>query len=235
VIWCSLTVYINEGDDAAIGNRWSCQLHVPEECPVVSMSASRPGRVPCSVHVSFMSRKNGYLNHAAVNNPLKADSHIACRAHAVPLPCRAAKGLEYVFSIWFTQCDRVWFIKMWSVNQTRPHCVNQMGKTHSKTLAARHGRGTEWARHAMCESAFKTAVFLRPEVCVAKPNSDWPCRAGVGIGRSTASSAFSWTGYLLYNHTEQRVKLSAGNKLIQAVFIKFNLLKPTDYVRHRQV
>ena len=30
---------------------------------------------------------------------LKADSHIACRAHAVPLPCRAAKGLEYVFPI----------------------------------------------------------------------------------------------------------------------------------------
>jgi len=30
---------------------------------------------------------------------LKADSHIACRAHAVPLPCRAAKGLECVFPI----------------------------------------------------------------------------------------------------------------------------------------
>jgi len=29
---------------------------------------------------------------------------------------------------------------MASVNQTRPHCVNQMGKTHSKPLAARHGR-----------------------------------------------------------------------------------------------
>jgi hypothetical protein len=28
------------------------------------------------------------------------------------------------------------------MNQTRPHCVNQMGKTHSKSLAARHGRGT---------------------------------------------------------------------------------------------
>jgi hypothetical protein len=41
-----------------------------------------------------------------------------------------------------------------SVNQTRSHCVNQMGKTHSKPLAARHGRGTAWARHAMCESAF---------------------------------------------------------------------------------
>jgi len=31
---------------------------------------------------------------------------------------------------------------MTSVNQTRLHCVNQMGKTHSKPLAARHGRGT---------------------------------------------------------------------------------------------
>jgi hypothetical protein len=41
---------------------------------------------------------------------------------------------------------------MASVNQTRPHCVNQMGKTH-KPLAARHGRGKAWARHALCESA----------------------------------------------------------------------------------
>ena len=32
-----------------------------------------------------------------------------CHAHAVPLPCRAAKCLEYVFPIWFTQCGRVWF------------------------------------------------------------------------------------------------------------------------------
>ena len=44
---------------------------------------------------------------------------------------------------------------MASVNQTRPHCVNQMGKTHSKPLEARHGRGTARARHAMCESALR--------------------------------------------------------------------------------
>ena len=48
---------------------------------------------------------------------------------------------------------------MASVNQIRPHCVNQMGKTHCKPLAARHGTGngmdTAWERHAMCESAFK--------------------------------------------------------------------------------
>jgi hypothetical protein len=30
------------------------------------------------------------------------------------------------------------------VNQTRPHCVNQMGKTPSESLAERHGRGTAW-------------------------------------------------------------------------------------------
>jgi hypothetical protein len=34
-----------------------------------------------------------------------------------------------------------------------------MGKTHSKPLAARHGRGTAWARHAMCESALKHVLL----------------------------------------------------------------------------
>jgi len=32
---------------------------------------------------------------------------------------------------------------MASVNQTRPHCVNQMGNTHSKPLAAWHGMAGE--------------------------------------------------------------------------------------------
>jgi hypothetical protein len=50
---------------------------------------------------------------------------------------------------------------MASVNQTRPHCVNQMGKTHSKSLAAWHGRGTAWARHAMCESALNLPTPLQ--------------------------------------------------------------------------
>ena len=49
---------------------------------------------------------------------------------------------------------------MASVNQTRPHCVNQMGKTHSKPLAAWHARGTAWARQAMCESALKSTTTL---------------------------------------------------------------------------
>ena len=69
---------------------------------------------------------------------------------------------------------------MASVNKTRPHCVNQMGKTHSKPLAARHGRGTGWARHAMCESAFKSQQLrLSPSVhlklVVAPPSGMETC------------------------------------------------------------
>ena len=58
------------------------------------------------------------------------------------------RGLEKngMVGAWHGRC-------MASVNQTRPHCVNQMGNIHSKPLAARHGRGTAWARHVMCESA----------------------------------------------------------------------------------
>jgi hypothetical protein len=46
------------------------------------------------------------------------------------------------------------------VNQTRPHCVNQMGKTQSKPLAERLGRGTAGKRHGMCESAL--IVLITP-------------------------------------------------------------------------
>jgi hypothetical protein len=46
--------------------------------------------------------RNGQLEEfreLSSDGTLKADSHIACRAHAVPLPCREAKGLECVFPI----------------------------------------------------------------------------------------------------------------------------------------
>jgi hypothetical protein len=107
------------------------------------------GKEKCVPPVSVLPRSDELWAN------LKANSHIACHSHAVPLPCRVAKGLVCVFPIWFTQCGRVWFTLHIFMNQTRPHCVNQMVKTHSKPLAARHGRGTAWARHAMCESALK--------------------------------------------------------------------------------
>jgi hypothetical protein len=44
------------------------------------------------------------------------------------------------------------------VNQTRPHCVNQMGKTQYKALVARHGRRTAWERDGLWEVAFNREV-----------------------------------------------------------------------------
>ena len=148
----------------------------------------------------------------------KADSHIACRDHAVPLPCRAAKGLQCVFPIWFTHCGRVWstlpchahamlrpcrssqghstarpsrdgrtvpwpwengMIRAWhgrgmaSVNQTRPHCVNQMGKTYSKPLAARHGRGTAWARYGHGILCVNRPLVCPFGLCTVTPMWKW--------------------------------------------------------------
>jgi hypothetical protein len=85
------------------------------------------------------------------------------------------------------------------VNQTRPHCVNQMGKSQSKPLAAWHGNGMACvnqtqphcvnqmgksqskplvARHGMCELAFRAHCFvhliLAQGFCVLKPNP-WSC------------------------------------------------------------
>ena len=132
-----------------------------------------------------------------------------CRAHAIPLPCRATKGSECLSHLIYTvrpclihlampcpfhaptmpffsmtqhstadfrrPCCAVALRRMvgaWhghgmaSVNQTRPHCVNQMGKAHSKPLAARHARGTAWERHAMCESALRGLFTIIIIACV---------------------------------------------------------------------
>ena len=36
------------------------------------------------------------------------------------------------------------------VNQTRQHCINQMEKTQSKPLVARHGSRNAWAQPTVC-------------------------------------------------------------------------------------
>jgi hypothetical protein len=64
-----------------------------------------------------------------------ANSHKPCHAHAA-----LCHGLEKSLSEWHGR-------GMACVNQTRPHCVNQTGKTQSKPLAAWHGRETAWTRH----------------------------------------------------------------------------------------
>ena len=125
--------------------------------------------------MSFLSAGSEVTTEA-----LKADSHIACRSHAVPLPRRGADGLECVFpndlhsaavsdshlpcpchaptmpffsrpqhstAVLCCGLEKNGMVGAWhghrmaSVNQKRPHCVNQMGKTYSRPLAVRHGNG----------------------------------------------------------------------------------------------
>ena len=82
-----------------------------------------------------------------------------CSDHAVLLKGTAHHG-RFSTAVLHSGLEKNGMIRAWygrgmaSVNQTRPHYVNQMGKKQSKLLAARHDRGTAWARNAMCESAF---------------------------------------------------------------------------------
>ena len=72
--------------------------------------------------------KSWFIVYSSEN--LKADSHIACRAHAVSLPCRAAKGLECVSPIWFTQYCCVWFT----------HAIPRSDHAILLKATAQHGR-----------------------------------------------------------------------------------------------
>jgi hypothetical protein len=47
----------------------------------------------------FINPDNEMRLICSATSRIKADSHMACCVHAVPLPCRAAKGLECVCPI----------------------------------------------------------------------------------------------------------------------------------------
>jgi hypothetical protein len=74
---------------------------------------------------------------------VKANSHITCRAHTVPLPCRIAMDLDCVFPISFTQCGRVWFthtMRCRAPAVLRPCCADSdFSRPQHSTAGARHG------------------------------------------------------------------------------------------------
>jgi hypothetical protein len=89
--------------------------------------------------------------HAVVGRPMLIHTYHAvrllfpCRHLAATLP-RPCHGVERSLSERHIRgmAGKRHGNGMGCVNQTRPHCVNQMGKTQSKALAERHGRGTAW-------------------------------------------------------------------------------------------
>jgi hypothetical protein len=114
-----------------------------------------------------------------------------CRFPAVPLPCRSFPFDFHSAAVfdshipWHGMCELAL-----CVNQTRPHCVNQIGNTQSKTLAERHGSETagEWPRnsrvtarerHGVCDSALRAwmtrlKVFTFCGCCFIPPKSFSP-------------------------------------------------------------
>jgi hypothetical protein len=96
--------------------------------------------------VAGLSRTLAGRQHAVSGRPMLIHTF-----HAVPMlfPCRnPAATLPWPWEVGFRKAYS-WHDRgtAWYVNQTRPHCVNQMGKTQSKALAERHGRGTAWKQH----------------------------------------------------------------------------------------
>ena len=123
-------------------------FNVAEGC----ISTKRPS------HITLRQVCAGELARCANTGRFTHSMLFPCRAPVVPLPCPAAKGLECVsffsrprhsMAVYRRPCmvRACHGCGMASVKQKRPHCVNQMGKTHSKPLEARHGRGKIRARH----------------------------------------------------------------------------------------
>jgi hypothetical protein len=79
-----------------------------------------------------------------------ADSHIPWHAHTASMP-RCAVALRSRFK---NGVVVAWHGRgIACVNQTRPRCVNQMGKTQSKTFSGAawqgNGMGAAWERHGI--------------------------------------------------------------------------------------
>ena len=89
---------------------------------------------------------------------LKADSHIACCAQAVPLACHAChvpKCLKCVFPILFTQCDRVWFTLAMPCPCHAPTMPFFSRPQHSTGVSRR------LTDYSLCQYAYKDAAGFR--------------------------------------------------------------------------
>jgi hypothetical protein len=106
--------------------------------------------------------------------------------HAMPMPsCAVALRSRFQNGMVVAWHGR----GMACVNQTRPHCVNQMRKTQSKPLMARHGTARQgngmsaaWERHGVCELVFRVLldqVFHLLLLHICKTFSCTPISSGI--------------------------------------------------------
>jgi hypothetical protein len=74
-------------------------LNIPYVCILINHQISH------RIGTSIDDRFGGLLLWLLQGVPLRRIH----TCHAMPFPCHSVKGLDCVFSIWFTQCGRVWF------------------------------------------------------------------------------------------------------------------------------
>jgi len=115
---------------------------------------------------------------------------------------------------------------MASVNQTRLHSVNQMGKTHSKPLAAQHGRGTAcyvWIglKTAFWIKALQAFAVTTPKHCNSallhdKHNSSRrDAQYDILIATPLSSFVYSCTSVTNHNSSDTLSRYTHSNFLIK--------------------
>jgi hypothetical protein len=107
--------------------------------------------------VAGRSRTRAGGPHAVSGRPMLIHT-----CHAAPMPrCSVASSSRFQngMVLAWQGCG----IGAACANRTCPHCVNQMGKTQSKPLAARHGcgMGTAWYVRINLKSFTQTLVYSR--------------------------------------------------------------------------
>jgi hypothetical protein len=131
-------------------------------CPINSHTPCRTPAILRQYRVLHVSSRGSRKKLNAGRSPTchlrtaDADSHMPCHAPAVM--CR---GLEK--SLW--EChDR----GVACVNQTRLYCVNQVGKTQSKPLMARHGRGMRTVWYVWISLYNSPVIFYHCYTCACR-------------------------------------------------------------------
>ena len=144
---------------------------------------------------------------------------IPCSDHAVLLKATAQHGCLSTAAL-CCGLERNGMVGVWngrgmtSVNQTRPHCVNRMRKTHSKPLAARYGRGRAcyvWiGLHCPFGTGNALSLKMGPIGCSETPLSDYKTkllkapkvrRSQINCRGSPKSLTHLWLLRLFYTFT----------------------------------
>jgi hypothetical protein len=158
--WCSVYLYLFSHHTstcfglASSPSSGGNNVYMQQLVCVVRLKAD--SQIPCRSPAALKSNSHIPCRSPATTLPFSdANSYILCRSHAVPLP-RTCRSLES------SLLERHGMYE----SNTRPHCLNQMGKTQSKPLAEWHGRGTAWCGWILLSSTVSWPPFQPGQLTV---------------------------------------------------------------------